>query len=219
MVVSNVYLHSLSQFKIPTKANTSHYLSLSFLSPPTPVFSWKAMLHLTAGRVAGLLSRRGVAAFSSSGVKMASHGHGGVTEQTDMSVPLYWDRLDTPLPDRPYKDTLSAADKSLKQKEKGPWNSLSKEEKLALYRIMFNETYAEMKKPTGEWKTVFGGIFFFIGFTGLVVLWQRYYVYPPHPPTLDDEWQAMQVKRMLDMRVNPVEGFSAKWDYEKGQWK
>lgn len=44
-------------------------------------------------------------------------------------------------------------------------------------------------------------------------------VYPPHPRTLDDEWQAMQVKRMLDMQVNPVEGFSAKWDYEKGQWK
>lgn len=38
MVVSDVYLHSLSQFKIPTKANTSH--SLSFLSPPTPVFPW-----------------------------------------------------------------------------------------------------------------------------------------------------------------------------------
>ncbi len=29
MVVSDVYLHSLSQFKIPTKANTSHYLALS----------------------------------------------------------------------------------------------------------------------------------------------------------------------------------------------
>lgn len=36
------------------------------------------MLHLTAGRVGGLLSRRGVAAFSSSSVKMASHGHGNV---------------------------------------------------------------------------------------------------------------------------------------------
>ncbi len=33
------------------------------------------MLRLTAGRVAGLWSRRGVAAFSSSGVKMASHGN------------------------------------------------------------------------------------------------------------------------------------------------
>ncbi len=36
------------------------------------------MLRLTAGRVAGLWSRRGVAAFSSSGVKMASQGHGNV---------------------------------------------------------------------------------------------------------------------------------------------
>ncbi|XP_051947252.1 cytochrome c oxidase subunit 4 isoform 2, mitochondrial [Xyrauchen texanus] len=176
------------------------------------------MLRLTPGRVGGLLSRWAVAAFSSSSARIAGHGH-EVREQADMSIPMYWDRLDTPLPDRPYQDTLSAADKSLKQKEKGPWNYLTKEEKIALYRLMFKETYAEMKKPSSEWKTVVGGIFFFIGFTGLVVLWQRLYVYPPHPRTLDDEWKAMQVKRMLDMRVNPVESFSAKWDYEKGQWK
>ncbi|XP_051570957.1 cytochrome c oxidase subunit 4 isoform 2, mitochondrial-like [Myxocyprinus asiaticus] len=78
-----------------------------------------------------------------------------LTEQVDMSLPMYWDRLDTPLPDRQYQDTLNAADKSLKQKEKGHWNNLPKEEKLALY--------------------------------------------PPYPHTLDDKWQAMQVKKMLDM--------------------
>lgn len=44
-------------------------------------------------------------------------------------------------------------------------------------------------------------------------------VYPERPRTFDDDWQAKQLKRMLDMRVNPVHGFAAKWDYEKGQWK
>ncbi|XP_056588703.1 cytochrome c oxidase subunit 4 isoform 2, mitochondrial [Triplophysa dalaica] len=176
------------------------------------------MLRLTAGRVGGLVSKWTVAAFSSGSAGMATHGH-DVAEKADMSLPMYCDRLDTPLPDRPYRETLCAADTSLKQKEKGPWNNLSKEEKLALYRMTFNMTYAEMKRPSSEWKTVLGGIFFFIGLTGLVVLWQRFYVYPPRPRTLDDEWQSMQVKRMLDMRMNPVEGFSAQWDYEKGQWK
>lgn len=137
----------------------------------------------------------------------------------DMSQPMYWDRLDTPLPDKAYKDVLTAADKGLKQKEKGPWGQLSKEEKIALYRMMFCKTYPEMKQTTDEWKTVVGGIFIFLGFTGLVVWWQKIYVFPARPRTFDGDWPAQQLKRMLDMRINPVEGFSAKWDYEKGQWK
>ncbi|XP_071783651.1 cytochrome c oxidase subunit 4 isoform 2, mitochondrial [Centroberyx gerrardi] len=176
------------------------------------------MLHLTAGRVRSLLARRAMAALTTSGARMASHGH-EVSESVDMSQPMYWDRLDTPLPDRPFKDVLTSADKSLKQKEKGPWAQLTNEEKIALYRLMFCQTYPEMKKPSAEWKTVIGGLFIFIGITGLVVIWQSYYVYPPRPRTFDDEWQAKQIKRMLDMKVNPIEGFAAKWDYEKGQWK
>ncbi|XP_040009468.1 cytochrome c oxidase subunit 4 isoform 2, mitochondrial [Xiphias gladius] len=174
------------------------------------------MLHLTAGRAGRLLARRAAASLTAGSARMASHD---VAETVDMSQPLYWDRVDIPLPDRPYKDVLTAADESLKQKEKGPWSQLSKEEQIALYRLMFCQTFPEMKQPTAEWKTVLGGIFIFLGLTGLVVWWQKVYVYPPRPRTFDDEWQAKQVKRMLDMRVNPVEGFAAKWDYEKGQWK
>lgn len=54
-----------------------------------------------------------------------------VSESVDMSQPMYWDRVDIPLPDKPYKDVLTDADKSLKQKEKGPWGQLTKEEKIA----------------------------------------------------------------------------------------
>ncbi|CAJ0949796.1 unnamed protein product [Ranitomeya imitator] len=88
-----------------------------------------------------------------------------------------------------------------------------------VYRIKFNLTYAELNKPSNEWKTVFGAIFFFFGITGLIVWWQRVHVFPPLPHTLHEDWIAMQVRRMLDMRVGPIEGFSSKWDYEKNDWK
>ncbi|KAJ8265238.1 hypothetical protein COCON_G00143370 [Conger conger] len=176
------------------------------------------MFQLTAGRLCSLLTKRTVMAATSTSVRMASHGH-EVTEPTDMSMPMYWDRLDTPLPDRPYQDTLTASDKSLKQKEKGPWNQLSTEEKLALYRLSFGKTYAEMKRPSGEWKSVIGGIFVFFGLTGLIIIWQKHYVFPAEPHTFHVDWQAKQAQRMLDMRMNPVEGFSSQWDYEKKQWK
>ncbi|XP_069564477.1 cytochrome c oxidase subunit 4 isoform 2, mitochondrial isoform X1 [Brachyistius frenatus] len=179
------------------------------------------MLRLTTGCVGSLLARRAVAALTtSSSARMASHSHGTETSDVvDMSKPMYIDRTDNPLPDRPFKDVLTDADRRLKQKERGPWGQLSKEEKIGLYRLMFCQTYPEMKQPSAEWKTVIGGIFFFFGITGLVVWWQSVYVYPAHPRTFSDEWQGKQLQRMLDMQVNPIEGFAAKWDYEKGQWK
>ncbi|TKS77025.1 Cytochrome c oxidase subunit 4 isoform 2, mitochondrial [Collichthys lucidus] len=142
-----------------------------------------------------------------------------VSTAVDMSKPLYTDSVDVPLPDRPYKEVLTDADKSLKQKEKGPWNQLSKEEKLALYRLKFLKTYPEMRHSTPEWKTVLGVAFFFLGLTGFVVWWQKVYVFPKRPRTFEGDWPEKQLKRMLDMRINPVQGISSKWDYEKGQWK
>ncbi|XP_030388982.1 cytochrome c oxidase subunit 4 isoform 1, mitochondrial [Gopherus flavomarginatus] len=174
------------------------------------------MLSLPALRV-GTLARRGVLGAASI---RAAHGHSGhVATQEDMSVPQYCDKRSYPLPDVPYHKDLGAEQKALKEKEKGSWKQLSNEEKVALYRLKFNQTFAEMNRPSSEWKTVLGGVFIFFGFTGLIVWWQRVYVFPPKPHTLTDEWKAQQVKRMLDMRVNPIQGFAAKWDYDKNEWK
>ncbi|TMS16502.1 Cytochrome c oxidase subunit 4 isoform 2, mitochondrial [Larimichthys crocea] len=98
-----------------------------------------------------------------------------VSTAVDMSKPQYTDSADYPLPDVPYKQVLTDADKSLKQKEKGPWNQLSKEEKLALYRLKFLKTYPEMRHSTPEWKTALGAALFLMGFTGFIVWWQKVY--------------------------------------------
>lgn len=38
-------------------------------------------------------------------------------------------------------------------------------------------------------------------------------------PSLSLEHRQAQLKRMIDLRVDPVDGLSSKWDYEKNTWK
>ncbi|XP_015282577.1 PREDICTED: cytochrome c oxidase subunit 4 isoform 1, mitochondrial [Gekko japonicus] len=169
---------------------------------------------MLASRACSLIGKRAI----STSICVRAHGH-GIVKAEDFSVPAYVDCRATPLPPIDYTKSLSSEQKALKEKEKASWASLSVDEKVALYRIKFHETYAEMNRGSNEWKTVFGGVFFFLALTGLIFIWQKKYVLGPVPHTLSDEWVAMQTKRMLDMRVNPVQGLSSKWDYEKNEWK
>ncbi|XP_030060406.1 cytochrome c oxidase subunit 4 isoform 1, mitochondrial [Microcaecilia unicolor] len=162
------------------------------------------------------LSLIGKRAISSSACLRA---HADLVKRQKYTLPTYFDNRAIPLPDAMYLQHLSPDQKTLKEKEKGSWGTLSKDEKRELYHIKFNETFAKMNRAKQEWKTVVGGILFFVGLTGLVVLWQRIYVFGPVPHTFSDEWVAQQTKRMLDMRVNPIQGLSSKWDYEKNEWK
>jgi cytochrome c oxidase subunit 4 len=45
---------------------------------------------------------------------------------------------------------------ALKEKEKGDWKKLTIEEKKALYRASFRQTFSEIAAPTGEWKGSLG---------------------------------------------------------------
>ncbi|KAM7146674.1 cytochrome c oxidase subunit 4 isoform 1, mitochondrial isoform 2-T6 [Macrochelys suwanniensis] len=167
---------------------------------------------MLASRAFSLIGKRAIS------TSICLRGH-GVAKVEDYALPSYIDRRDIPLPQLEYIKNLSAEQKALKEKEKASWSALSIDEKVGLYRIKFNETFAEMNRGSNEWKTVVGGMLFFFGVTALIVIWQRLYVYGPVPHTFSEEWVAMQTKRMLDMRVNPIEGFSAKWDYDKNEWK
>ncbi|KAG8447270.1 hypothetical protein GDO86_014655 [Hymenochirus boettgeri] len=109
-----------------------------------------------------------------SGVR-AAHSHEGQVSHPDGSELLYFDHRSFPLPDLPFQKKLSSQQATLKEKERGPWKDLTQEDKISLYRIKFNKTYAEMNQPTNEWKTVIGSVLIFIGLTGLIVWWQRVY--------------------------------------------
>jgi len=46
------------------------------------------------------------------------------------------------------------------------------------------------------------------------------FVYAPQPSTIsDEEIQKATIKRMIDMRVNPITGLASRYDYEKNEWK
>jgi len=132
--------------------------------------------------------------------------------------PNYIDRVDFPMPAIRYKE-VDRDIQILKEKEKGDWKKLTIEEKKALYRASFCQTFSEMKAPTGEWKSIVGLSLAFASLSLWVYMWMKQFVYPPLPSTFAPENQSAQLQKMLKMQVNPVEGLASKYDYEKGQWK
>lgn len=67
----------------------------------------------------------------------------------------YADRVDYPMPAVRFREPNNEIN-NLREKEKQDWKKLSNEEKKALYRASFCQTFAELKAPTGEWKKHLG---------------------------------------------------------------
>lgn len=63
-----------------------------------------------------------------------------------------------------------------------------------VYRLQFHETFAEMNRRSNEWKTVMGCVFFFFGFTALMIWWQRIYGEWQQPPLATARGRALVVR-------------------------
>lgn len=130
----------------------------------------------------------------------------------------YMDREEFPMPAVRFKENTSDV-MALREKEKGDWKNLTLEEKKALYRASFCQTFAEMKAPTGEWKSVLAAIFTALALTGWIIIYMKNFVYSDMPHTITREWQEAQMNKMLAQGQGRVEGLASKYDYEKGEWK
>uniref|UniRef100_A0A6M2CRT0 Cytochrome c oxidase subunit 4 n=1 Tax=Rhipicephalus microplus TaxID=6941 RepID=A0A6M2CRT0_RHIMP len=130
----------------------------------------------------------------------------------------YIDNPDFPMPAIRYKEPTPDIEK-LREKEKGDWKNLSLEEKKALYRYSFFQTYAEMNASRNEWKPIVGNVCLLLGATLWVWIFLKKFVYGPLPESTSLEARQAQLQRMIDLRVNPVEGIASKWDYENNRWK
>lgn len=131
---------------------------------------------------------------------------------------IYIDKLDFPMPAIRFKENTPEI-MALREKEKGDWKNLTIDEKKTLYRASFRQTFAEIRAPTGEWKLILGWTLGAISLGLWIFMWMKKFVYPPLPESFTPEGKAATLKRMIQLRVNPIEGLASKFDYEKGQWK
>lgn len=144
---------------------------------------------------------------------VVGHGRNGIAGYTD--------NIFAPFPAIRYKvfegDLLL-----LREKEKGCWGDLSKEEKKTLYRSSFRQTFAEFNNnsayPDSEcWSAVGMGLTF-------VAISLFYYIYlalavlPPLPTTMTREGWENTITRMIHLRWNPVTGIASYWDYDAERW-
>lgn len=130
----------------------------------------------------------------------------------------YVDRADFPMPAVRFRENVGEV-AALREKEKGDWKKLSLEDKKALYRASFCQTFSEMKAPTGDWKVMIAGVLTAFSLSVWFYIWMKKFVYGPLPDTFTPERQQAQLQRMIDLRVNPVEGLASKYDYENERWK
>ncbi|KAJ8962522.1 hypothetical protein NQ318_000913 [Aromia moschata] len=133
-------------------------------------------------------------------------------------MPFYVDRNDFPFPALRYKETTPEI-QALYEKQKGNWKLLTKEEKNALYRANYCQTFAEFNAPTGEWMEIVGyGLILCSLGVGLFIL-MKLFVTTELPKSFKPSWVRAQMRRQIDLQVNPITGLSSNWDYEKNDWK
>lgn len=133
-------------------------------------------------------------------------------------MPCYYDRPDFPFPALRYKEITGDLQRVF-EKQKGNWKELTKEEKKTLYRANFCQTYEEFTAPTGEWMEIVGQTLIYCSLSVWLFILYLKFVAEPKPDSFRPSSVRAQMRRMIDLQMNPIQGISSNWDYEKNDWK
>lgn len=142
--------------------------------------------------------------------EMVGHGTNG--------LPVYDDRPDFPFPALRYKE-ITGELQGLFEKQKGNWNELTREEKKTLYRSSFRQTFAEFQAPSGKWMEIIGQALIFCSLGVWLFILFEVFIAPPRPDSFKPSSVRAQMRRVIDMQNNPIQGLTSNWDYEKNDWK
>jgi len=76
-----------------------------------------------------------------------------------------------------------------------------------------------MNAPTGHWKIALAGTVALITFSLWVFFGYKVFLLPPLPETCSPEMKREILKYLIDIKADPIYGWSSKWDYENNRWK
>ncbi|KAL6731749.1 hypothetical protein Aduo_002582 [Ancylostoma duodenale] len=107
----------------------------------------------------------------------------------------------------------------IRKKELADWKNLTLEEKKMLYRYSFKQTLAEFEAPSGYWKIIASAVLSIMALATFYSVFLNLYVFPPIPPTFQDEYKEAAVQRALILEKGNFLGAPKYYDYENKKWK
>ncbi|EDW53897.1 cytochrome c oxidase subunit 4 isoform 1, mitochondrial [Drosophila sechellia] len=132
--------------------------------------------------------------------------------------PIYFDSPDCPFPAIRYREVTPELC-ALCEKELDDWKKLSLDEKKQLYRYSFCQTYAEFQHFTPEWKLCLGVALWLVSIGIAISISMKTVIYGKLPETFNEERQSAQLRRIIQLQMNPITGIASQWCYRENKWK
>ncbi|KAI8034528.1 cytochrome c oxidase subunit 4 isoform 1, mitochondrial [Drosophila gunungcola] len=183
-----------------------------------------ALRLIPRGNAGGNLSQ--MMGLSQMGRRLASGGDGirlmvGEREVVGYGIngrPIYFDSQDCPFPAIRYREVTPELC-AIREKELGDWKKLSLDDKKRLYRHSFCQTFVEFQHFTPEWKICLGVALWLVALGLSISMVLKTKMYGQLPDTFDEDRRSAQLRRMIQLQMNPITGISSKWCYEENKWK